>query len=185
MTPERRLQQRYTRSHLAHDVKDQVGITEPTRDWFPLSLMGAFADFADLVHGPNSEWGQVSCGCHPNCGVGTAVMVDKESKEMSPVPAFLNIPELVKAMRKITDAARGKWKSNIMMGLALLKNYRPYNAPSQFNLYELLKKLDKSFSLTGKDYGKADGERTQEDIEKRRADRWNLPSIARLSSQAL
>src|SRR5947199_6007456 len=35
-----------------------------------LSLMGAFADFADLVHGPNSEWGQVSCGCHPNCGVG-------------------------------------------------------------------------------------------------------------------
>ena len=33
-------------------MKNQVGITEPTRDWFPLSLMGAFADFADLVHGP-------------------------------------------------------------------------------------------------------------------------------------
>jgi len=30
----------HTLSHLAHDVKDQVGITEPTRDWFP-SLMGA------------------------------------------------------------------------------------------------------------------------------------------------
>src|SRR5256885_9697710 len=29
----------------------------------------AFADFADLVHGPEAEWGQVSCGCHPNCGV--------------------------------------------------------------------------------------------------------------------
>src|SRR5215471_8901259 len=99
ITPERRLQQRYTLSHLAHDVKNQVGITEPTRDWFPLSLMGAFADFADLVHGPNSEWGQVSCGCHPNCGVGTAVMIDKETKEMSPVPAFLDIPGLVRDMR--------------------------------------------------------------------------------------
>ena len=53
ITAQRRLQQRYTLSHLAHDVKNQVGITEPTRDWFPLSLMGAFADFADLVHGPS------------------------------------------------------------------------------------------------------------------------------------
>jgi hypothetical protein len=48
-----------------------------------------FADFADLVHGPNAELGQVSCGCHPNCGVGTAVMIDKENREMRPVPEFL------------------------------------------------------------------------------------------------
>jgi uncharacterized radical SAM superfamily Fe-S cluster-containing enzyme len=80
ITEQRRLQQRYTLSHLAQDVQKQVGITEPTRDWFPLSLMGAFADFADLVHGPEADWGQVSCGCHPNCGVGTAVMINKETK---------------------------------------------------------------------------------------------------------
>src|SRR5512133_1911216 len=141
ITEQRRLQQRYTLSHLAHDVKNQVGITEPTRDWFPLSLMGAFADFADLVHGPQAEWGQVSCGCHPNCGVGTAVMVDKESREMRPVPEFLNIPGLVKDMQKITDAARGKWMSNLMMGLTLLKHYNPYKSPSQFTLYELFKKF--------------------------------------------
>ena len=183
--PERRLQQRYTVSHLAHDVKNQVGITEPTRDWFPLSLMGAFADFADLVHGPNSEWGQVSCGCHPNCGVGTAVMIDKETKEMSPVPAFLYIPGLVKDMRKITDAARGKWISNFMMGLALLKHYRPYNAPSEFNLYELFKKFDKSFGLTGKDYGRVSGDRSDQDIAKRRADRWNFLFIAGMWFQDL
>ena len=134
ITAQRRLQQRYTLSHLAHDVKNQVGITEPTRDWFPLSLMGAFADFADLVHGPKAEWGQVSCGCHPNCGVGTAVMVNKETKEMAPVPEFLNIPGLVKDMQQITDTARGKWFSNLMMGLALLKHYNPYEAPSQFDL---------------------------------------------------
>src|SRR5437588_5586615 len=147
--------------------------------------MGAFADFADLVHGPNSEWGQVSCGCHPNCGVGTAVMIDKETKEMSPVPAFLDIPGLVKDMRKITDAARGKWVSNIMMGLALLKHYRPYNAPSEFNLYELFKKFDKSFGLTGKDYGRVSGDRSDQDIAKRRADRWNFLFIAGMWFQDL
>ena len=185
ITEQRRLQQRYTLSHLAHDVKNQVGITEPTRDWFPLSLMGAFADFADLVHGPEAEWGQVSCGCHPNCGVGTAVMVDKETREMRPVPEFLNIPGLVKDMQKITDAARGKWMSNLMMGLALLKHYSPYNAPSQFSLYELFKKFDKSFGLTGKDYGKVDGARTKEDISKRRSDRWNFLFIAGMWFQDL
>src|SRR5712671_1636326 len=185
ITPQRRLQQRYTLSHLAHDVKDQVGITEPTRDWFPLSLMGAFADFADLVHGPQAEWGQVSCGCHPNCGVGTAVMVDKETREMRPVPEFLNIPGLVKDMQKITDAARGKWMSNLMMGLALLKHYNPYKSPSQFTLYELFKKFDKSFGLTGKDYGKVGGDRSEDDIKMRRADRWNFLFIAGMWFQDL
>lgn len=185
ITPERRMQQRYTLSHLANDVKSQVGITEPTRDWFPLSLMGAFADFADLVHGPDADWGQVSCGCHPNCGVGTAVMIDKETKEMNPVPEFLNIPGLVKDMQKITDAARGKWMSNLMMGLTLLKHYNPYKSPTNFTLYELFKKFDKSFGLTGKDYGKVDGQRTSTDIEKRRADRWNFLFIAGMWFQDL
>jgi len=185
ITEQRRLQQRYTLSHLAHDVKNQVGITEPTRDWFPLSLMGAFADFADLVHGPESEWGQVSCGCHPNCGVGTAVMIDKETREMRPVPEFLNIPGLVKDMQKITDAARGKWLSNLMMGLALLKHYNPYKSPTNFTLYELFKKFDKSFGLTGKEYGRVDGKRTKEDIEARRSDRWNFLFIAGMWFQDL
>jgi 7,8-dihydro-6-hydroxymethylpterin dimethyltransferase len=185
ITPERRLRQRYTLSHMASDVKEQVGITEPTRDWFPISLMGAFADFADLVHGPEAEWGQVSCGCHPNCGVGTALMINKETKEMAPVPEFLYIPGLVKDMQKITDAARTKWFSNLMMGLALLKNYRPFRAPKSLALIDLLKKFDKSFALTGKNYGEVGKDRTLEDIEMRRQDPWNFLFIAGMWFQDL
>src|SRR5881392_740516 len=185
ITEQRRLQQRYTLSHRAQDVQKQVGITEPTRDWFPLSLMGAFADFADVVHGPENEWGQVSCGCHPNCGVGTAVMVNKETKEMAPVPQFLHIPGLVKDMQHITDTNRGKWFSNIMMGLALLKNYNPYGAPNSLTLKGILKKFDKSFGLSGKDYGKVGPDRTIEDIEKRRQDPWNFLFIAGMWFQDL
>ncbi|MGI8640279.1 MAG: radical SAM protein [Pyrinomonadaceae bacterium] len=185
ITEQRRLQQRYTLSHLAQDVQKQVGITEPLRDWFPLSLMGAFADFADLVHGPEADWGQVSCGCHPNCGVGTAVMINKETKEMAPVPQFLHIPNLVEDMKHITDTARGKWFSNFMMGMALLKNYNPYGAPKSLTLGGILKKFDKSFGLSGKDYGKVDGTRTVEDIEKRRQDPWNFLFIAGMWFQDL
>ncbi len=41
VTDERRMAQRYTLSHLAHDVKDQLGIGEPSRDWFPLSFLSS------------------------------------------------------------------------------------------------------------------------------------------------
>ena len=190
ITPERRMRQRYTLSHMASDVKKQLGITEPTRDWFPLSLMGAFADFADLVHGPEAQWGQVSCGCHPNCGVGTALMINKENKEWAPVPQFLNIPGLVKDMQKITDAGRGKAMSNLMMALALLKNYKPFKAPPSLALVDLLKKFDKSFALTGekradKLYGASRPERTLEDTLKRRSDPWNFLFIAGMWFQDL
>jgi uncharacterized radical SAM superfamily Fe-S cluster-containing enzyme len=181
ITDERRLRQRYTLSHLAHDVKGQLGITEPTRDWFPLSLMGPFADLADLIHGPAAEWGQVSCGCHPNCGVGTAMMVNKETKEFAPVPQFLNIPGLVKDFQKITDAGRGKSFSNFMVALALLKNYRAFGGPPSLTLLDILKKFDKSFALTGRDYGSLE----YKDVWKRRQDPWNFLFVAGMWFQDL
>jgi 7,8-dihydro-6-hydroxymethylpterin dimethyltransferase len=185
ITDDRRLRQRYTLSHMAHDVQKQVGITDPHRDWFPISLFSAFADFADMAHGPDREWGQMSCGCHPNCGVGAAVMVDKETKEMRPVSGFLNIPSLIKDMREITDAARSKKFSMLMMGLALLKNYNAFGAPTQFKLSDLLQKFDKTFGLSGKDYGKSTPDRTVDDIMRRRKDRWNFLFIAGMWFQDL
>ncbi len=181
ITDERRMRQRYTLSHMAHDVKKQLNVTEPLRDWFPLSLMGTFSDLADVVHGPGAEWGQVSCGCHPNCGVGTAFMLNKETKEFAPVPQFLDIPGLASDFSKVTDAARGKWLSNTMIALALLKNYKPFEAPPSLNLKELLKKFDKSYGLTGKDYGSLDAEGAWE----RRKDPWNFLFVAGMWFQDL
>ena len=88
---------------------------EPTRDWFPISFISTFAGFADMVKGNESQWGSLSCGCHPNCGVGTAIMINKETKEWAPVPRFLDAQELTKDVTAITDAARGKNFSNFMM----------------------------------------------------------------------
>ncbi|HET6361849.1 MAG TPA: radical SAM protein [Gemmatimonadota bacterium] len=181
ITDERRMRQRYTLSHMARDVKHQLGVTEPLRDWFPISLMGPFADFADMVHGPTAEWGQTSCGCHPNCGVGTALMINKNTKEFRPVPEFLDIPGLIADVQKITDANRGKWMSNAMMGLALLKNYAPYKAPPSLTLIDIFKKFDKSFGLTGKDYGSLGPDGAWE----RRKDPWNFLFVAGMWFQDL
>jgi len=185
VTPERRAAQRYTLSHLAHDVKNQVGMGEPIRDWFPISFMSTFSDWADLVHGPNHEWGQLSCGCHPNCGIGMAVMIDKETKEFRPVTAFLNAEQLAKDVASVNDAARGKFLSVVGVALALLRNYNPMEAPSTFKLTDLLQKFDKCFGATGRSYGKVSGDRTFDDIEKRRKDRWNFLFIAGMWFQDL
>ena len=185
VTPERRAAQRYTLSHLAHDVKDMAGIGEPIRDWFPISFMSTFSDFADLVHGPSADWGQLSCGCHPNCGIGMAVMCDKETKEYVPVTAFLNAEQLAKDVAKINDGARSKRMSVIGVSLALLRNYNSYNAPTHFRLNDLIQKFDKCFGMSGKKYGKVTGDRTMADIEQRRGDRWNFLFIAGMWFQDL
>ena len=185
VTPERRAAQRYTLSHLAHDVKNQVGMGEPTRDWFPISFMSTFSDWADLVHGPNADWGQLSCGCHPNCGIGMAVMIDKTTKEFRPVTAFLNAEQLAKDIASVNDGARSKFWSSVGAGLSLLRNYDPMAAPSTFKLTDLLQKFDKCFGATGRNYGKVTGDRTAADIEKRRQDNWNFLFIAGMWFQDL
>ncbi len=134
ITDERRMAQRYTLSHLAHDVKNQIGLGEPARDWFPISFMSTFCDWADMVHGPNKDWGQLSCGCHPNCGIGLAIMVDKETKEAVPFGAFLNVDQLAKDVARVTDAGRGKFLSVLGMALAVARNYSPFAAPKHFSL---------------------------------------------------
>jgi len=185
ITDERRHAQRYTLSHLAHDVKKQTGLGEPVRDWFPISFTATFGDWADLVHGAAADFGQLSCGCHPNCGVGMAVMIDKETKEAVPVTAFLNAQGMANDVKKVNDAARGRFLSVTGMALALMKNYDPFKSPTHFKLTDLMKKFDKTFGATGKDYGKVTGDRTIEDIEKRRTDRWNFLFIAGMWFQDL
>ncbi len=185
VTDERRQAQRYTLSHLAHDVKNQTGIGEPVRDWFPISFMSTFSDFADLVHGPDANWGQLSCGCHPNCGIGMAVMCDKETKEAVPVTAFLNADRLAKDVARVNDAARGKFLSVAGVTLALLRNYNPFKAPTHFKMSDLVKKFDKCFGMSKTNYGKVTADRTMADIDKRRQDRWNFLFIAGMWFQDL
>src|SRR6516165_7469889 len=180
VTDERRAAQRYTLSHLAHDVKNQTGLGEPSRDWFPISFMGTFSDWADLMHADdaNNNWGQLSCGCHPNCGTGMAVMIDKETKECVPVTAFLHGDQLAKDIAKVNDAARGKFLSGVGMALCMMKNYDPFRSPTHLRLIDLLQKFDKNYNVTGRDYGKVGPDRTIEDVMKRRKDRWNFLFIA-------
>jgi hypothetical protein len=92
-------------------------------------------------------------------------------------------------VKHINDTARGKKFSNLMMGLALLRNYRPYEAPKSLALVDILKKFDKTFALTGnakqKGYGGVGPERDLNDAMQRRKDPWNFLFIAGMWFQDL
>jgi hypothetical protein len=66
-----------------------------------------------------------------------------------------------------------------------MKNYDPYQAPTHFKLMDLLRKFDKNFNATGKNYGKVGPDRTVDDVMKRRQDRWNFLFIAGMWFQDL
>jgi hypothetical protein len=114
-----------------------------------------------------------------------AVMVDKETKERVPVTAFLHADQLAKDVARVNDAARGKWLSIIGMGMAVARNYDPFQAPTHFKLSDMMKKFDKTFGATGKSYGNVSKTRTMADIQHRRNDRWNFLFIAGMWFQDL
>ena len=90
--------------------------------------------------------------------------------------------------RSPTPAAAGSSRSSAWRS-PLVRNYDSFKSPTHFKLTDLLKKFDKTFGATksaekGK-YGKVEGDRTMDDIEKRRADRWNFLFIAGMWFQDL
>jgi uncharacterized radical SAM superfamily Fe-S cluster-containing enzyme len=138
-----RAARRYTLSHLAEDIKTQTGATEPLRDWFPLSAAGAVSDITDLISGPGADWGTMKCGCHPNCGTGTALLISKKTKKWAPLPEVFDVERFFDDARMITDSARGPLLTKVQTALSVLRNYRARRAPEGFRLTDLVKKFDK------------------------------------------
>ena len=139
---ETRRAQRYTLSHLARDVKDQAGIGEPMRDWYPLSASGPFSDLKDLLGGLESEWGSFKCGCHPNCGIGTMLLVDEKTKEAVTVPSFLDVDRMLDDIKSITDSARRKIWTALQAALAVLRNLRPEGVPATLSPWKVMQIMD-------------------------------------------
>ncbi len=156
ISDELRVKQRYTLSHLAHDVKAQTGFTEPMRDWFPLSAMGPFSDLVDALQKETEAFGALKCGCHPNCGIGTVLFVNKKTKQMIPLSEFVKLDQLLIDIQRTADAAHPRAVMLAEVGLALARNFIPEKAPAGYTLTDLTKQF---LSQTGADgVGKTSGD---------------------------
>jgi uncharacterized radical SAM superfamily Fe-S cluster-containing enzyme len=162
---EQRQRWRYTLSDLAADFSKQTGLTKPVDDWYPLSSTGTLSDLADLAKGPGADWGSVKCGCHPNCGIGTYVMVDMTTKECTAVPRFIDLERFLDDVTQINDWARSRKWTALLTGLALLRNFNPFGAPRGMRFIDLIRQID---SHSGGSLG----------ISKAKKFRWGLLTVA-------
>jgi len=169
---------RYTLSHLAEDLKTQTGVTEPLRDWYPLSASSVMSDVTDLMLGPSADWGSLKCGCHPDCGVGTAFMVSKKTKQWAPLSSFINVDRVLEDAKVIADAGRGPVLTAIQSAMSVLRNYQPRRAPKGFRLVDLIRKYDKQS-------GGQLGGRLNGDLTDRKQDEWLLMFVAGMWFQDL
>jgi uncharacterized radical SAM superfamily Fe-S cluster-containing enzyme len=158
ISDEERRQKRYTLSHLAHDLHDQLGMTEPLRDWFPLSSMNPLSDVVDLMLGQSAEFGALKCGCHPNCGIGTVLLVHKRTKQMVPVAEFLDIEQLLRDAQAIADSGKSRPQTVLQLALALLRNFRPEKAPKGYGVVELFRQFLSQIGASGEKVGATEGD---------------------------
>ncbi len=153
ITDEARKAQRYTLSHLAKDLETQTGTMKALRDWFPLSSLGPFSDLTDTLLGERADWGSMKCGCHPNCGVGTMLFVNKRTKEAVPLTSFLDLEGLLSDIQDITDAAQGRALTLAELALALLANFDATKAPKGVTFPLLVKQFLSQTGARGKRVG--------------------------------
>jgi tetraether lipid synthase len=139
---ETRRKQRYTLSELAQDAKAQAGLGEPMRDWYPLSASGPLSDLKDLLGGLETEWGSFKCGCHPNCGIGTMLLVEEKSKETVTVPSILNVDRLLDDIKAINDSARKRTWTAVQTALSVLRNLRPSAIPPSLSPWKVIRIMD-------------------------------------------
>lgn len=158
ISDEDRLAQRYTLSHLAHDVHDQLGVTHPHRDWFPLSSMNPMSNMVDQLQGLDAEFGALNCGCHPNCGIGTILLVNKRTKQTAALCDFLDVEQVLSDIQAIADAGLSKNAAITRMALSFLRNFRPEKAPEGYGLAELVRQALSQMGATGNKVGETEGD---------------------------
>jgi len=103
--------------------------------------MGPFGDLTDLLLAERSDWGALHCGCHPNCGIGTALLVHKETRQMVPLAEVLDLEGLLEDIREITDAAQPRPVALAQLGVALARRFDARRAPNGFTLVTLLRQF--------------------------------------------
>jgi uncharacterized radical SAM superfamily Fe-S cluster-containing enzyme len=150
ISDEDRHRKRYTTSHLAHDLSRYYeGKIDPLRDWFPLGAGVSFASLADHLSAPDASFGQLSCGCHPNCGASVMLARNRRTGAWAPVSAFFDIDQFMKDIDVIVDSGRGRALSFAQVGLSFLRNFDERKAPAGLTAARILE-LFKGRVLGGK-----------------------------------
>ncbi|HEY6461152.1 MAG TPA: radical SAM protein, partial [Polyangiaceae bacterium] len=107
----------------------------------------------DLLLADGADWGALHCGCHPNCGIGTALLVNKRTRAMVPLAEMLDLEGLLSDLREITDAAQPRAVTLAEVGLSLCRRFDARRAPPGFTLGTLLRQFLSQTGARGRTVG--------------------------------
>jgi uncharacterized radical SAM superfamily Fe-S cluster-containing enzyme len=80
-------------------------------------------------------------------------MVNKRTKQMVPLCQFLDMEQLLEDIGVITDGNQSKPLTVAQLAMALLKNFKPDQAPPGYGFNDLLKQLLSQTGARGKEIG--------------------------------
>ena len=147
-----RERQRYTLAGMAEDLDKQLGgRMKPLRDWFPLSSYSAFTSVMDMLQGADAPWGWSSCNCHPNCGIFTLAVVNRQTGEFKSLFEFFDYEQFMKAVSVITDTARGRKLTMAQLAMAIMRNFQPERAPEGFPVSQIINLFKPSSTSSNSD----------------------------------
>jgi uncharacterized radical SAM superfamily Fe-S cluster-containing enzyme len=133
---EERLKARFTLADLAHAVKEQTGLLEPQRDWYPLGFVSPLAKLMEKLGGKPT----MTISCHSDCGVGAYVISDGEGTVV-PITKFVDVErtmielnEMSKKMVSFLDRPL----SFAHFYATLRKNYLGNDLPEGFKFFDFL-----------------------------------------------
>jgi uncharacterized radical SAM superfamily Fe-S cluster-containing enzyme len=142
---EERYARRYPLSQLAYDLQEESAFDwQPLRDWFPVSTYGIFAHLCDVLN-PSAEVGSLFVDSHPDHGIFSPMLVDRQNKEVVPIPAFFNFERFTRDLVEITDSARGPKATKALATLSLLRNFDSRKAPTGFGPEQFRELVDDCF----------------------------------------
>jgi hypothetical protein len=151
---EERLAKRYTLSDLAHDISSQTGLTDPYRDFFPLSCVQPFTRLVNALR----DQPTINLTCHPHCSLGTYMFMGRDGRAV-PIPAFIDLPPFLADMNRLAEKTEGG-RSRLLAKAAsfqkLYKHWRPAGAPAGMSFTDLLHTLN---GMIDKKVGRGEGEK--------------------------
>jgi hypothetical protein len=109
------------------------------------------------LQGASAEFGALKCGCHPNCGIGTALLVNKRTKAMVPLAQFLNLERILEDMQRIADAGRSKAETLAAIAVSLVRNFDVSRAPEGYGYAEFVKQFLSQIGASGGRVGASEG----------------------------
>ena len=136
----KRLQERYTISDLMADLEKQSKGQIKKSDWYPPPAVAVFSELVGAI----LEKRFVTFTTHPNCGMATYMFIDKKTREITPLPRFIDVESLFVDLEKLVSKTEKRTfkKLSALTALKLIdKHMDESKTPEGMNKTNLLKML--------------------------------------------